>query len=170
MDVISFTQAKNSLKAVLDDVVTGTDCTVITRRDAQNAVVMSLDYYRGLLETLYLLKSAENAAHLAASVQDAKRVVAEGEFFLMSRKLAWTDAAWSDYLYWQGQDKKTLKRINLLIADTLKTPYTGMGKPEILRDSLSGFWSRRIDELNRLLYAVDGRCVIIVACRYHYAT
>lgn len=169
MNVISFTQAKDCLKTVLDVAVNDHECTVITRRDAQNAVVMSLDYYKGLLETLYLLKSPENALHLAQSIEDAKRVVADGEFFLMGRKLAWTDAAWADYLYWQGQDKKTLKRINLLIADILKTPFTGMGKPEILRDTLSGFWSRRIDEPNRLLYAVEGRCVIIVACRYHYS-
>ncbi len=86
----------------------------------------------------------------------------------MTRKLAWTDAAWADYLYWQGQDKKTLKRINKLIADTKKVPFEGMGKPEALRESLSGFWSRRIDEANRLVYAVNDEYLTIIACRYHY--
>lgn len=169
MKVVSMASAKADLKSVLDEVVNAANGTIITRRDAPNAIVLSLDYYRGVLETLHLLKSPENTAHLNRSIQSVKEGLPDGDFFLMGRKLAWTEAAWSDYVYWQGQDKKTLKRINLLIADTLKTPYTGTGKPEMLRDTLSGFWSRRIDELHRLLYAVDGRCVIVVACRYHYA-
>jgi len=86
----------------------------------------------------------------------------------MSKRLAWTDAAWDDYLYWQGQDKKTLKRINKLIADTKRTPFAGLGKPEPLRENLSGFWSRRIDESNRLVYAVNDGHLTIIACRYHY--
>ena len=86
----------------------------------------------------------------------------------MTKKLAWTDAAWSDYLYWQGQDKKTLKRINKLIAETIKEPFVGIGKPEPLRENLAGFWSRRIDESNRLVYAVNDKYLIIIACRYHY--
>ena len=89
---------------------------------------------------------------------------------MMTRKLAWTDAAWADYLYWQGQDKKTLKRINTLIADTKRAPFEGIGKPEPLRENLSGFWSRRIDESNRLVYAVDDQHLTIIACRYHYET
>lgn len=86
----------------------------------------------------------------------------------MSRKLAWTEAAWSDYLYWQSQDKKTLKRINRLIEETRRDPFAGIGKPEPLRENLSGFWSRRIDEANRLVYTVDDEYLTIIACRYHY--
>ncbi|MEY3106461.1 MAG: hypothetical protein RIT35_627 [Pseudomonadota bacterium] len=86
----------------------------------------------------------------------------------MIKKLAWTDAAWSDYLYWQGQDKKTLKRINKLIAETIKEPFIGIGKPEPLRENLAGFWSRRVDESNRLVYAVNDEYLTIIACRYHY--
>jgi toxin YoeB len=86
----------------------------------------------------------------------------------MTKKLAWTDAAWSDYLYWQGQDKKTLKRINKLIAETIKEPFIGIGKPEPLRENLAGFWSRRIDESNRLVYAVNDEYLTIFACRYYY--
>ena len=86
----------------------------------------------------------------------------------MTKKLAWTDAAWSDYLYWQGQDKKTLKRINKLIAETIKEPFIGIGKPEPLRENLAGFWSRRIDESNRLVYTVNDEYLTIIACRYHY--
>jgi toxin YoeB len=102
------------------------------------------------------------------------------------RKLAWSSKAWKDYLYWQFQDKKTLKRINRLIQDALSNPFEGIGKPEPLRESLSGadpagirfpqecstafrgFWSRRIDETNRLVYAVDDNYLTILSCRYHY--
>lgn len=87
----------------------------------------------------------------------------------MTRLLAWTDAAWSDYVYWQGQDKKTLKRINQLIKEALRAPFEGIGKPEPLKESLSGFWSRRIDDTNRLVYAVDDKQLTILACRYHYS-
>jgi toxin YoeB len=87
----------------------------------------------------------------------------------MSNKLlSWTDEACSDYLYWQTQDKKTLKRINKLIADVTRSPFEGIGKPEPLKESLSGFWSRRIDDTNRLVYAVDERVITIISCRYHY--
>ena len=85
----------------------------------------------------------------------------------MTRRLGWTGEAWSDYLYWQSQDRKTLRRINALIADSLRTPFTGLGKPEALRENLSGFWSRRIDEINRLVYAVDDDHLTVISCRYH---
>ncbi|MFH1157124.1 MAG: Txe/YoeB family addiction module toxin [Pseudomonadota bacterium] len=86
----------------------------------------------------------------------------------MSRKLAWTNEAWKDYIYWQKQDKKTLKRINKLINDTMGLPFEGIGKPEPLRENLSGFWSRRIDDTNRLIYAVDDDFITVISCRYHY--
>ncbi len=84
------------------------------------------------------------------------------------RRLAWTDAAWSDYVYWQGQDRKTLRRINKLLDDTLRSPFSGIGKPESLKENLAGFWSRRIDDANRLIYAVSDTHIIVIACRYHY--
>lgn len=86
----------------------------------------------------------------------------------MLDRLVWTTAAWSDYIYWQTQDRKTLKRINTLILDTMRSPFDGIGKPEPLRENLSGFWSRRIDDTNRLVYSVAGNELAIVACRYHY--
>lgn len=67
----------------------------------------------------------------------------------MTYILAWTQEAWCDYLYWQGQDKKTLKRISRLISDTQRSPFVGIGKPEPLKANLAGFWSRRIDETHR---------------------
>lgn len=86
----------------------------------------------------------------------------------MTRLLAWTDEAWADYVYWQGQDKKTLKRINVLITDCKRSPFEGIGKPEALKENLSGFWSRRIDETNRLVYALTDTYLTIISCRYHY--
>ena len=86
----------------------------------------------------------------------------------MTRRLTFTPDAWDDYLYWQGQDKKTLKRINQLVRDILREPFTGIGKPEPLRENLTGYWSRRIDDAHRLVYAVEERAIVIVACRYHY--
>lgn len=83
-------------------------------------------------------------------------------------KLLWEDRAWSDYLYWQTQDKKTLKRINALIKDILRSPYQGIGKPEPLRGNLSGWWSRRIDETNRLIYRIHNSQIEIAQCRSHY--
>ncbi|MCD9469531.1 Txe/YoeB family addiction module toxin [Photobacterium phosphoreum] len=84
------------------------------------------------------------------------------------RLLSWTDDAWDDYQYWQTQDKKTLKRINKLINDVKRSPFEGIGKPEPLKENLSGFWSRRIDDTNRLVYVVDDQAITIISCRYHY--
>ena len=81
---------------------------------------------------------------------------------------SWYDKAWDDYLYWQSQDKKTLKRINQLIRDTERDPFNGIGKPEPLKGDLSGFWSRRIDDANRLVYRVNGELLEILSCKGHY--
>ncbi len=86
----------------------------------------------------------------------------------MPSRIVWTAAAWEDYLYWQAQDRKTLRRINLLIQDCLRSPFAGVGKPEALRANLAGLWSRRIDETHRLVYTVIKEDLAIVACRYHY--
>ena len=79
-------------------------------------------------------------------------------------RLLWEDRAWSEYLYWQTQDKKTLKRINALIKDIQRSPYEGIGKPEPLRGNLSGWWSRRIDETNRIVYYEQGEVIYIISC------
>ena len=87
---------------------------------------------------------------------------------MSSRLLCWTDEAWNDYIYWQAQDRKTLRRINKLIAEVKRSPLEGIGKPEPLKENLAGFWSRRIDDTHRLVYAVDGSSITIISCRYHY--
>ncbi|AEA98845.1 addiction module protein [Alteromonas mediterranea] len=87
---------------------------------------------------------------------------------MSNRLLSWTDEAWNSYVYWQTQDKKTLKRINKLISDVKRSPFDGIGKPEPLKENLSGFWSRRIDDTNRLVYTVDDTAITVISCRYHY--
>ncbi|CAG2161286.1 MULTISPECIES: Txe/YoeB family addiction module toxin [Cupriavidus] len=86
----------------------------------------------------------------------------------MTRSIKFMPDAWEDYLYWQGQDKKTLKRINQLIQQIQRTPFEGIGKPEPLVGNLSGYWSRRIDDANRLMYFADDDSVVLINCRYHY--
>ncbi|MCM1122749.1 MAG: Txe/YoeB family addiction module toxin [Eubacterium sp.] len=83
-------------------------------------------------------------------------------------KKIWFDEAWEDYIYWQTQDKKTLKRINILLKDIERENFDGIGKPEPLRGDMSGFWSRRIDDVNRLVYRIKGDVMEIASCRGHY--
>ena len=83
-------------------------------------------------------------------------------------RILWDERAWEDYLSWQMQDKKTLKRINALIKDIQRNPFDGIGKPEPLSGNYSGWWSRRIDDVNRIVYKVDGDVVIVAACKGHY--
>jgi toxin YoeB len=83
-------------------------------------------------------------------------------------KLIFSERAWEDYLYWQKTDKKILNRINSLIKDIQRDPYSGIGKPEALKHGLSGYWSRRIDDEHRILYKVEDNALLLVQIRYHY--
>lgn len=80
----------------------------------------------------------------------------------------WFDEAWEDYTYWQNQDKKTLKRINMLLKYIERDNFNGIGKPEPLKGDLSGFWSRRIDDANRLVYRISEDTLEILSCKGHY--
>jgi toxin YoeB len=82
--------------------------------------------------------------------------------------LSWAENARDDYLYWQRINKKTLKRINILIKDITREPFSGLGDPEPLRHNWSGYWSRRIDREHRLVYKVTNDAIVVVQCRYHY--
>jgi toxin YoeB len=79
-----------------------------------------------------------------------------------------SDNAWDEYTHWQTQDKKTLKRINAMLKDIDRNPFEGIGKPEPLKENLSGFWSRRIDSENRIIYKVENGQLIIFQCGSHY--
>lgn len=86
----------------------------------------------------------------------------------MARSFVFTDHAWGDYLWWQQQDARTLARINSLMKECQRSPFAGVGKPEPLKGSLKGFWSRRIDHEHRLVYRATRDAVEVVACRFHY--
>ena len=83
-------------------------------------------------------------------------------------RVLWEEEAWEDYCFWQTQDKKTLKRINALIKDIQRNAFEGIGKPEPLRGNLSGWWSRRIDHANRIVYKKENDVIIIASCKTHY--
>ena len=83
-------------------------------------------------------------------------------------KLLWTEDAWEDYCRWQKEDKKTIKRINSLIKDIQRSPVDGIGKPEQLKENLSGLWSRRIDDVNRIVYRITDDAIEILAVKNHY--
>jgi len=82
--------------------------------------------------------------------------------------ISWAEKAWEDYLYWQSNDRKTLKRINTLLQEISRQPFVGIGDPELLKHQWSGYWSRRIDREHRLVYKVTNENIIVVQCRYHY--
>jgi toxin YoeB len=82
--------------------------------------------------------------------------------------IVFSERAWEDYLYWQGQDRKTLTRINHLIREVQRDPFAGIGKPEPLKHALGGYWSRRITDEHRLVYKVQGDALWIAQVRYHY--
>ena len=82
--------------------------------------------------------------------------------------ILFTDDAWEDYLYWQQTDKQTLRKINQLLKEIQRTPFTGIGKPEPLKHQLQGCWSRRIDSEHRLVYEITGNMLKVIGCRFHY--
>lgn len=86
----------------------------------------------------------------------------------MNRRLVFDGQGWEDYLYWQTQDKKTIKKINQLLKDIERNGYDGIGKPEPLSGNLSSYWSRRIDDKNRLVYRITSETIEILECRTHY--
>ena len=83
-------------------------------------------------------------------------------------KLIFADEAWEDYLYWQKQDRRMVERINRLISETQREPFTGVGKPEPLKHALAGYWSRRINEEHRMVYKLDGDSLLLAQLRHHY--
>ncbi len=83
-------------------------------------------------------------------------------------KKVWEDSAWDDYLYWQSTDRKMLNKVNELIKSCERTPFSGIGKPEPLKENLKGYWSRRIDNSHRLVYKIVDDTIIIPQCRFHY--
>lgn len=98
-----------------------------------------------------------------------KNKKAENKQQAKSIAVGWTDNAWEDYLYWQKEDQKIFDEINNLIEECRRNPFTGTGKPEPLRNDLTGYWSRRITREHRLVYLPEDKAIYVVACRYHYS-
>ena len=86
----------------------------------------------------------------------------------MAKNKLFTENAWQDYLYWQKEDRKIVTKINTLLEDISRNGYDGIGKPEPLTGPLTGFWSRRINDKDRLIYKVEGENICVLACRFHY--
>jgi toxin YoeB len=84
-------------------------------------------------------------------------------------KMGFSEGAWEDYLYWQTSDRRMVRKINTLLKDIVRHPTSGLGRPELLKHDLAGFWSRRIDQEHRLVYRITGDEIHILSCRYHYA-
>ena len=84
-------------------------------------------------------------------------------------KIIFTENAFEEYIFWQSQDRKTLKRINTLLKDIARSPFTGIGKPEGLKEELTGYWSRRIDDTNRLVYRLSDGVIEVYQCKGHYS-
>ena len=83
-------------------------------------------------------------------------------------KIIWFEEAWEDYVYWQSQDRKTVKRINQILQDSMRNGYSGIGKPEPLKGEFSGFWSKRIDDANRFVFRIQGSVLEVLSCKGHY--
>ncbi|MBQ1507999.1 MAG: Txe/YoeB family addiction module toxin [Erysipelotrichaceae bacterium] len=84
-------------------------------------------------------------------------------------RLLWDERAWDDYLFWQSEDKKTLRKVNVLLREIARDPFHGSGKPEPLKGDLHTWWSRRIDKKNRIVYTVKEDCILIASCKNHYS-
>jgi len=83
-------------------------------------------------------------------------------------KIVWFEEAWEDYVYWQSQDRKTVKRINQILQDSVRNGFSGIGKPEPLKGEFTGFWSKRIDDVNRLVFRIQGGVLEVLSCKGHY--
>ena len=146
MIAANYSEFRNELKNYLDNVEFNNETLIIKRGSGKGTVLISLDEYNSIMETLHLLSSKKNAKRLFESIEQMK-----------TGKRAR-----------QTEDKKALRKINNLIKEIQRSPHDGIGKPEPLKFDLAGLWSRRIDLEHRLVYKIEGDDLLIYACRYHY--
>jgi toxin YoeB len=153
MDVMTYSDARAQLKGVMDRAIHDKQEVVVTRKKGESVVVVSLDTWNAVNETLHLLSTPKNASRLRV-------------------KLVFSDQAWEDYQYWVNTNDKVRDRINELIKQCKRTPFKGTGKPEPLKGDLTGWWSRRISQEDRMVYRVsgagDGQSLEIAQLRFHY--
>ena len=142
MLAVNYTNLRDNMKKYMDKVTDDYETMIVTRKDNKNVVMLSEEAYNNLMENVYVMGNKAN--------------------------YDWLNG-WKDYVYWQTEDRKTLKKINSLIEDICRNGNEGIGKPEPLTGNLTGFWSRRINDKDRIIYKIDDDNVYILACRYHYS-
>ena len=153
----------------MDQVTDDYETLIVTRKNNKNVVMMSEEMYNNLMENVHIVSSKANFEWLMQSKQQLKQEIFHSmnwQRWMMNK--VFTSNGWEDYIYWQTEDKKTLKKINTLLKDIDRNGNEGIGKPEPLIGNLSGFWSRRINEKDRLIYKIDEYNIYILSCRYHY--
>ena len=168
MRTMSYSESRANYAETLDRVVDDREEVVITRAGHEPVVMVSLADYESLKETAYLVRSPANAKRCPRRHRAARGRRRHHSRHRRRVKLVWDEGAWDDYLWWQGQDRKVLKRINTLLQDVQRHGNEGIGKPEPLKHGFQGYWSRRITDEHRLVYKVVDDEVRIAACRYHY--
>ena len=144
MLAVNYTNLRDNMKTYMDKVTDDCETMIVTRKDNKNVVILSEEAYNNLMENAYVMGNKANYDWLMESKAQLEN-------------------------YWQTEDRKTLKKINNLIDDICRNGNVGIGKPEPLTGNLVGFWSRRINDKERLIYKVDSGNVYILACRYHYS-
>ena len=171
MLAVNYSTIRENLKAYCDRVTDNNETVIVTRKGEKNVVIISLEEWNELQRAA---RNAEYLAKLNRAVADlgSGRVVTKtlDEFGCDGgmNNIIFAPVAWDEYLYWQMQDKKTLRRINQLLRDIARDPFGGIGKPEPLKGDYAGFWSRRIDDSNRLIYRINDGILEILSCKGHY--
>ncbi len=171
MLAVNYTNLRDNMKTYMDRVTDDYETMIVTRKDNKNVVMLSEETYNNLMENVYVMGNKANYDWLMESKHSLKR---ENPLFTILRRCSqmnkvFTDNGWKDYVYWQTEDRKTLKKINRLIEDICRNGNEGIGKPEPLTGNLAGFWSRRINDKDRLIYKIDDENIYVLACRYHYS-
>ena len=170
MVAVNYTNLRDNMKMYMDKVTDDYETMIVTRKNNKNVVMLSEEAYNNLMENIYVMGNKENYDWLMkgkAQLENGQYSVHELSRQKMMNKV-FADTGWEDYLYWQTEDRKTLKKINQLINDIARNGNEGIGKPEPLRGNLSGYWSRRINDKDRLIYRIDENNIYILSCRYHY--
>lgn len=167
MDAITYSAARANLASTMERVCNDHEALIITRNGEQSVVMLSAGGLPGAGRNR--LFAAQPRQRQATAFRRCPAHRRQGnETGTDPVKLIFADAAWEDYLYRQKQDRRMVERINKLIRETQREPFSGVGKPEPLKHALSGFWSRRITDEHRMVYKVEGEALLLAQLRYHY--